>query len=33
MKKHGKLLYIVIFAMLMVLSLCLVACGTSGVDG
>lgn len=33
MKKHGKLLYIIVFAMLMVLSLCLVACGGSGADG
>lgn len=33
MKKHGKLLYIVIFAMLIALSLCLAACGANGVDG
>lgn len=33
MKKHVKLWHIAIFAMFIVLSLCLVACGTNGIDG
>lgn len=33
MKKHGKFLYIAVIAMLVISALCLVACGTNGVDG